>query len=250
MTAESRAPSRSSLVRWLLLGMLAAGGCAGTGPDDLRMARYRPDVRDRQPWAWDAVMFAATNQVEGRHAALTEILHETEPATDRAAEDGGSTLRVLQPGDRVAIALRGIPQPEDLQNVIDGRGRITMPFIGMVNVSGKTTSDVERMLEQAYVEGGYFRKINVIVLAQETRYFVRGEVRQQGRFPLSGELTLMQAIATAGGFTDYARRSDIRVTRQNDVLRFDARRIEDQREPDPVLEPGDIIVVPRRVFLP
>jgi polysaccharide export outer membrane protein len=152
-------------------------------------------------------------------------------------------------GDKLHISLRGIPNPEEIQGEVNEQGNITLPLVGPVKVAGLAPSEAERAIEKAFVDGGYYRKITVIVVAQDDYYFAQGEVRTQGRFPLVGEMTLLQAIAAAGGYTEYAKPSRVRIMRGDQILRYDAERISRRRDPDPLVKRGDIIVVERRVFL-
>ena len=155
----------------------------------------------------------------------------------------------LVPGDEVRTSLRGIPNPEDIQNVVDNTGHITLPLIGQVQVSGLSASEAERFIENAYVDGGYYRSINVIVVSKDRSYFVQGEVNIQGRFRLSGEVTLLKAISEAGGYTPFANRRNVKVIRGYEVLFFNARNIANGRDPDPMIQANDIIEVLRRRVL-
>ncbi len=215
----------------LLAAAWLGGGCAAPGPGELRLDRYRPDGAGRRPWEWGGA------RVE---------------AGPSAAADGGEAVSPgsvrLRRGDQVVVYLRGIPQQEDVRDVVDDTGSITLPLLGNMTVEGKSTAEAELEIETAYVDGGFYRKINVIIVAQEGEYFVRGEVKREGRYPVSGDLTLLQAIAAAGGYTDFARRSRVKVIHDQQDMTFDADEIEKGRAPDPVIRNGDIIVVPRRLF--
>ena len=90
---------------------------------------------------------------------------------------------------------------------------------------------------------------NAIVVAQEDEYFLQGEVRRPDRYPLSRAMTLLQAVTAAGGFTDFALRSEVKILRRESVLLFDAKKIEKMLDKDPIIKPGDIIVVQRRWLL-
>ena len=136
------------------------------------------------------------------------------------------TGRLLRVGEMVSIGLRGIPQSEVFQDIIDEDGQVTLPLVGGLTISGLSPSKAEKVIEKAYVDGGIYRKINVTVMANLGEYYVRGEVRQQGAFKLTSDLTLMQAIAAAGGYTDYADPGKIRVIRGNDIFRYSGPRIE------------------------
>jgi hypothetical protein len=247
----------------VLLAVLA--GCVSAPPPAQRLARYVPDAEPRDVWAWqgtldryaggDAEAFPESPEAVRLDAAPApaaepdadpgERLEPSEPLT---AEAGG--LRPIRRGDRIAISLRGIPEPEEVMEVVDDAGQITLPLIGNRRVEGMRTSEAERILTEAYVRDGFYQegKLTVILVAQENEYFVRGEVKGPGRYTLSGDLTLLQALASAGGYTDYARTGKIRVIREDAVLEFDANRIERRRDEDPLVRPGDIIVVPRKIF--
>jgi polysaccharide export outer membrane protein len=216
---EIRQTARSSMVSTVLLLALAFG-CA-TPPGGRELEAYRPD--------------ADPSVVQ---------LPEIEQAPVSAA-----IVRLLRNGDRLSVSLRGIPNPEDLQVEVDESGCITLPLIGPIKVTGQTSSAAERTIEKEFVEGGYYRRITVIVVAEEDFYFVQGEVKSPGRFPLAGDMTLLQAIAAAGGYTDYAKPSKVRIMRGDEILYFNVERITRRRDPDPFLKRGDIVVVERRIFL-
>lgn len=168
-----------------------------------------------------------------------------------AASDGmgkAQGQRILSRGDRILISLRGIPVAEEIKNIIDGLGEVTLPYVGQVRVAGLTASDAERLIESTYVERGIYRSINVIVVAEDKVYFVQGEVARQGKFSMSGDVTLLQAITEAGGYTSFANRKSVKIIRGEQVLFFNARDIANGRELDPVIASDDIIVVLRSVF--
>jgi len=203
--------------------MFAASGCA-TLPGGGELAAYVPDV----------------------DPAGVRLPGQEPPPEDPVAAPAG---RSILGGDKLHVSLRGIPTPEEIQGEVDEQGSITLPLVGPVKVAGLASSEAERTIEKAFVDGGYYRKITVIVVAQEDYYFVQGEVRNQGRFPLVGEMTLLQAIAAAGGYTEYAKPSRVRVMRGDQILHHDAERISRRMDPDPLVKRGDIIVIERRVFL-
>jgi polysaccharide export outer membrane protein len=129
--------------------------------------------------------------------------------------------------------------------VIDDLGQVTLPLLGPIELASQTTSEAERKIERAYIDGGYYIRISVIVVAQEEEYFVRGEVRMPGRFPMRGDLRLTHAIAAAGGYTDFAKVTEIKIIRGEEVTVHNGKRIEQRREEDPMIRAGDVIVVPR-----
>jgi len=97
-------------------------------------------------------------------------------------------------------------EPE-LSRVVPVRpdGKISLPLAGEMDAAGKTAAELQRGI--AKVLGAYVREPAVSVLVREinaTRVFVLGEVVRPGGFPLRGPMTVVQAIAIAGGRTPYA----------------------------------------------
>lgn len=84
-------------------------------------------------------------------------------------------------------------------------GRISLPLAGEVEAAGKTPAELQAGLAKAL--GPYIQDAAVAVLVREingTRVFVLGEVTRPGGFPLRGPMTVVQAIALAGGRTEFA----------------------------------------------
>ena len=159
------------------------------------------------------------------------------------------TGRVLRRDDRLTVSLRAIPHPEELSEVVDDNGNINLPLIGLFKIEGLNTAEAENQIEQAYITKGFYRDINVILVAQDDAYFVRGEVARPGKYPLVGDTSLVMAITAAGGYTDFAKQSKIRVIRGGESFTLNAERIEARRDADFLIRPNDIIVVERKVFL-
>ncbi len=224
---------------------ICASGCrtgARLPGDTHRMTPYRPLTSD-------IVIHPAVvvpEAMPGGVAAASVLPPGADAATMGALPPQGQ--RVLSRGDRVMVSLRGIPRPEEIKNVIDGVGDVTLPYIGQVRVAGLTPSESERLIETTYVQRGIYRAINVIVVAEDKVYFVQGEVSRQGKFSMSGDVTLLQAITEAGGYTPFANRRNVKVIRGEQVLFYNARDIANGRQPDPVIAADDIIEVLRSVF--
>ncbi len=158
--------------------------------------------------------------------------------------------RLLHRGSKVLIRLRGIPEAEEFTDQIDDAGEVTFTHIGSVKIAGLSTADAERLVEQMYVDRQVYRQINVIITAEEEDYFVLGEVRKPGKYSFTRKMTLMQAVSEAGGFTPFAQRRKIKVMKERtkEFTLYDAGAIADGKDVDPLIEPGDVIDVPRRWY--
>jgi hypothetical protein len=242
---KRRRGSRLHLGGLLALAVLAQG-CASNSMDDLRLARYQPDMTGR------TYLAPAPPREDAPPPVDVEVLAVPTEAADGhrgSGNHGERAKRTLKRGDMVVIYLRGIPQPDEIKEIIDDLGNVSLPLVDMVEIDGLSTSKAERKVRDAYVNSGFYMDISITIVAQEDEYFVRGEVKREGRYPLTGEITLLKAITAAGGYTDYAKSSKVVVIRDNEEpLIFDCARIERRRDPDPLINPGDIVVVPRRRF--
>jgi polysaccharide biosynthesis/export protein len=87
-------------------------------------------------------------------------------------------------------------------------GKISLPLAGEMDAAGKTPAELQAGLTKAL--GPYIQDAAVAVLVREinaARVFVLGEVARPGGFPLRGPMTVVQAIALAGGRTEFAGRA-------------------------------------------
>lgn len=167
---------------------------------------------------------------------------------DNARDAGRTRDYRLVPGDKLRIEVYKDPQlSQSLQ--IRPDGRITMPFLGDIEAAGRSSIELRDSLTTALKE--YMTNPVVTVIVVETQAptaFVMGEVNHPGAVPIQGTLTVLQALALAGGLKDFADAKNIRVLRTGvagmQTIGFnykDALRGVGQ----PVyLRPGDTVVVP------
>lgn len=151
----------------------------------------------------------------------------------------------LRPGDAIVVAVR-TPAEQQFELVIDEHGLIKLPLIPDIRAAGMTGSELERTIKSAYINNKIYRDVTVNVMVPQRSYFVRGEVRAPGRYPIIGGVTLLQAIAAAGGYTEFANPRRIQVSRGGQQFTADAYEIERNPDSDIAIETGDVIVVPRR----
>jgi polysaccharide biosynthesis/export protein len=129
-------------------------------------------------------------------------------------------------------------------------GYVTLPLINEVQVSGQTTGQLRKTLEDKYKEytTDPFVTIRVEGIAS-SEVFLLGQVGKPGAFPLSGNETLLQLLTRSGGLGVFADRSNIRVVRRDGskvteyVVDYDAI-IKGDLKQDLLLRPGDRIIVP------
>ena len=147
----------------------------------------------------------------------------------------------LGPGDELRITVFNEP---DLTGVflVGSQGTIAYPLVGEVRAGGLTIPEFTNALRVALLE--YIRQPNVSVAVNNYRpFFILGEVQRPGTYPYSASLTVLNAVATAGGFTYRANRSRVFIRHANEH--------EERSYPltiaTPVL-PGDTVRIGERLF--
>jgi polysaccharide biosynthesis/export protein len=130
-------------------------------------------------------------------------------------------------------------------------GRITLPVIGELVAAGVRPDELQKQIVE--LASKYINDPNVAVVVRtinSRKFFVTGRVADPGTFDLRSTMTVMQAIAMAGGLTEYANGKNITILRKGtgrtEVLKFNYRDVARGRnlEQDVVLRPGDTVVVP------
>ncbi len=170
-------------------------------------------------------------------------------ATQRVAEVSQSAPYRLRPGDPVVIYLRGIlPRDDEVQDIVDEMGAVTLPYIDDVQAAGRTVSELERHIQRVYIERQIYRSVTVNVVMPSQSFFVQGEVRGPQRYPLITGMTVMQAVAAAGGYTEFADPRRVMLTRGGVARTINMRDIERNPKLDIMIESGDVIRVPRSIF--
>ena len=152
----------------------------------------------------------------------------------------------LQVNDLITIAISGVGRSSGTQSArISEDGTIKLMLIGDYQAAGKTISQIQDELTQAYSK--YYTEF-VITVSSEARFFyITGEVRMPGKSVYTPGLTFTRAIAIAGGYSTFASRSKVRVTNADGKTRkVNANKIEKDPSKDFLILPGDIITVPKR----
>ncbi len=158
-----------------------------------------------------------------------------------------STYRIA-PMDTVSVKVFRMPDLSgDYQ--VDLMGQISMPLIGEVRAVDMTAGQLDDTLTARFGEK-YLENpdISVGIKASASRAItVDGAVKNAGAFPAAGDISLMQAVALAGGVTEDSNPKRIAVFRtidgQRQAAAFDLTTIRRGEAPDPKIYPGDIIVV-------
>ena len=132
---------------------------------------------------------------------------------------------------------------------VDDHGNIRVPTMGEVNVLGFTEKEVREMLENKLLEEYFKAEANIFVTVKLAgiRYTTLGEISQGSQVVYKEQLTIMEAIANAGGISDYGDRERVQIIRQypqgEEVHTIDVTNIDALKSPYYYIQPNDMIVV-------
>jgi polysaccharide export outer membrane protein len=128
-------------------------------------------------------------------------------------------------------------------------GKVTLPLVGDITAAGLTSLELRDQIAAALKE--YVTNPVVTVIVVETVppvVYVMGEVATPGSIPLTGPTSVLQALAMAGGFRDFANTKDIRVLRRSprgvQTIAFNYKSAVKGEGNTVMLQPGDTVIVP------
>lgn len=159
--------------------------------------------------------------------------------------------------DKLQIDVFGVPElSREVQ--ADGSGRIAVPLAGQIDAAGKTPEEVAEIVENR-LRGRYVKNPDVTVNLTEVvsqTVTVDGQVVKPGLYPVIGRMTLMRAVAAAGGTSEYAKLDDVIVFRTVNGKQmagiYNLQGIRRGNYDDPEVFANDVIVVgdssARRLF--
>lgn len=163
--------------------------------------------------------------------------------------DGASQLRpyVIGPLDKLDVDVFGITElTKSVQ--VDSMGDISFPLVGTLKVAGKTPIEVAHQLEGA-LRGQYVRNPRVTVNATASNQVVTvdGAVKEPGLYPMIGGMTLIRALASAKGVSEFADTNYVvvfrRVNGREMAALYDLRAIRQGMYADPPVYANDTITV-------
>jgi len=200
---------------------------------------------------------ACGQTVLGGSPDVTVVSSEGLPEPTRVDLLSSNRPYLIGPFDKLKIDVFGI---EDLSKEvqIDASGRLSFPLIGVVEASGLTPGELADELEKR-LQGRYVRNPEVTVNLEETVsqvITVDGQVGNPGLYPVIGRMTLMRAVATAGGTSEFAKLTDVVIFRnvngQQLAGLYNLKAIRRGAYSDPEVFANDVVVVgdsqARRLF--
>jgi polysaccharide export outer membrane protein len=197
-------------------------------------------------------------------AQENDLAASTKPAGATAADSAQPTIPQLQARDsRYHLASSDTFEvnfelsPEFNQTVtVQPDGYVALKAVGDVKVAGQTVPELTQTLRTAYGKILNDPLIAVVLKDFEKPYFIAdGQVGHPGKYEMRGTITLTEAVAVAGGFTESAKHSQVLLFRRvNDqwlsAKMFNIKDMENRHDlhEDPTLHPGDMLIVPKNAL--
>ena len=162
-----------------------------------------------------------------------------------------SVIYIIGSGDILEIVTWKEPDFSREEIVVRLDGNISFPLIDDIVAAGRTPAQLKYEIQNRL--SNFVSEPNVTVTvrsAASKRFYILGEVVNTGEYPLTKKLSVLQAFAIAGGFTEWASKKEIFVFRTENgktkVIRVNYKKIVKGEDADlnVMLEPDDTIVVP------
>ncbi len=181
----------------------------------------------------------------------------TLPAPYRGDLGAPERISLIGPLDTIEVNVFGVPElTREMQ--VDGSGRIAMPLIGTIDAGGKTAGelavDIEGALGAQYVRNP---DVTINILSSVSQVVtIDGEVKEPGLYPVTNQMTLVRAIASARGLGEFADQQDVVILRTVDGQKmaglYNIAAIRRGLYDDPPIYANDVVVVgdspQRRLF--
>jgi len=215
---------------------------------------------------WIAVLAAAVILVAGGHRAAGQSAEAKESANPPAATVAAPNTATRGSTGAPVDDKEYVIGPEDVLGIevwSDARltgtvmvrpdGKISLSLVGELEAAGKTALELQADIAERLKAGDIIKAPLVKVEVRQInskKYYLQGEVKSPGSYPLITPTTVLEALVKAGGFQDFANKKKIRILRMekgkvtefkfnyNDVTR--GRKVEQNIN----LKPGDQIIVP------
>jgi polysaccharide export outer membrane protein len=212
----------------ILMTLIAAIGLAGCGPA-LASGQTAPATASAP---------ARTGAATGAGTGSVTASAQAGPAGVSASTDDYR----LGVADKIRILIFDEPSLSG-EFLVNANGKLSLPLIGDVDAAGVTTTALAATIQRKLADG-YLREPRVSIDVLTFRpYYILGEVNKPGEYPYSSGLTVLNAVATAEGFT-------YRASKKSVVVKHAGEATEETvpLSPDLRVRPGDTIRIRERLF--
>jgi polysaccharide biosynthesis/export protein len=174
--------------------------------------------------------------------------------TDAAEESGASIPIQLPPGYKVGVddeLVISVWHEQELSQTVVVRpdGMITLPLLNDIKVAGLSTEELRSLLTEKLKTLVNDPQVTIIVKAiKSLKVFLVGSVGRQGMYPMTSGLSVLQLITQGGGLGPFAKSGSIYILRtvngKQVRIGFNYKKALQGKGADPLLQSGDMVVVP------
>ena len=232
-------PAIAWLAMALALGCL--NGCGVSSVTDVSSGLTEKPVAEK------TVMTGVSSGGATATQAITSAAAKKEVEKATAVSNPKSNAYKIGPDDIIEVAVFKVPELSKAAQVNES-GSINLPLLGEVPAVGRTTRDMEQDLTKS-LGAKYLRNPQVNVSVKEynsQRVTLEGDIKKPGIYPFRGRMTLLQLVASAGGFEATAD-TEVIVFRGTEgkttAAKFEFEDIRAGKAKDPELMSGDVIIV-------
>lgn len=199
-----------------------------------------------------------TLKLGGPGSSVIAVNSETMPAPHRSDLVSKEQPYLIGPFDKLEISVFGVDELNKTNVQVDASGRLSFPLVGIMEVSGKTPRELEQILSLRLSRASIRNPQVTVNLTDTLSQFVtvEGTVQKPGLYPVIGHMTLLRAIATAQGTSEFSRLDDVVIFRTVDGKEYAAlynlNAVRHGAYSDPQIYANDVVVVgdnhARRLF--
>jgi len=192
-------------------------------------------------WVGTGALLMSSVAAQSQDAKSSASSTQTSPATSDAS---------YKIGAQDVLRIDVWKEPEISRQVpVRPDGKISLPLLNDVQASGLTAMELANGITEGLKKFITDPRVTVTVTEiNSRRFYVNGEVTRPGAFPLLPNMTALQALTSAGGFTQFARIKGIYILRNENGKQtkkpYNYKDVVNGHSDDVVLQPGDTIVVP------
>lgn len=148
----------------------------------------------------------------------------------------------LGSGDKVRVNVFGQPDLNG-EYVVDGAGFVQLPLIGQMKAAGLTVGEFQKEVTAKFAEGYLVNPSIDVEVVNYRPFYIIGEVNKPGEYPYVNGMSILNAVALAGGYTTRADSSEVYIRRNGST-----KETEFPADETTKVNPGDIIRVSERFF--
>jgi protein involved in polysaccharide export with SLBB domain len=175
-----------------------------------------------------------TAPIAPQSGAPTTVAPATVTASDLSYKLGS--------GDKVRVTVFGEPTLSG-EFFVNGSGIVSLPLVGDVNALGLSVSAFQDAVQKA-LSDGYLKEPRVSAEVLTFRpFYILGEVTKPGTYPYTSGLTVLNAVATAGGYTYRANKTNVFIKHDGET-----EEVKTTLSPSTTVAPGDTIRIGERFF--